>query len=108
MLYLYKGTLVVQKRDYYLLSSSIERVDLYLGDRRSFNKPWVEHINLHSLDPEIDSVRSKSFKRIVRDFSLSLQTRSENGWLPSLSIPEIRRNDRVSRVSVTIGALPSE
>ena len=103
-MYLYKGTLVVQKRDYYLLSSSIERVDLYLGDRRSFNKPWVEYKNLHSLDPEIDSVHSKSFKRIVRDFSLSLQTRSENGWLPSLSIPEIRRNDRVSRVSVTIGA----
>lgn len=94
----------MQKRDYYLLSSSIERVDLYLGDRRSFNKPWVEYKNLHSLDPEIDSVHSKSFKRIVRDFSLSLQTRSENGWLPSLSIPEIRRNDRVSRVSVTIGA----
>lgn len=95
---------MVQKRDYYLLSSSIERVDLYLGDRRSFNKPWVESKNLRSLDPEIDSVHSKSFKRIVRDFSLSLQTRSENSWLPSLAIPEIRRSDRVSRVTVTIGA----
>lgn len=89
------------------MNSSIEKVDLFLGDRRSFHSPWVSYkdlVSFDSIDPQNVSIRSKPFKRIVRDFSLSLQTRSENGWLPSLSIPEIRRNNRVNRISVTIGA----
>lgn len=104
LLYLYQGTMIVQskkiqQRDYSVINSRLSKVDLFLGTRDSQLHPWIspKSLSLHSC---------KHYKRIIQDFSLSLLTRSQNGFLPSFTTndPGFRRDDLVNRVTVNIGA----
>ena len=119
LLYLYKGSMIVQKkpvqqRDYSILNTSLNKVDLFLGGRRAHSSPWISSKDIHTLNNlertlGLQSFHSPSFqrpfKRIVQDFSMSLITRSQNGFLPSrVYSPGFRREDLVNRITVTIGA----
>ena len=113
LLYLYKGTITVQnklihQRQYYILNAAVEKVDLFLGSRKSLNSPWLSSQTVRSLNTSTPHVGLQStppiFKRIVRDFSLSLQTRSQNGFIPSRDIPSFNKDDLVNRITVSIGA----
>ena len=114
LLYLYKGTITVQSkcihsRDYYLLNAAVQKVDLFLGSRKSLNSPWLSSQSLRVLNSATPHVglqpsSSKVFKRVIRDFSLSLQTRSQNGFIPSRDIPSFNKDDLVNRLTVSIGS----
>lgn len=116
LLYLYKGSMIVQKkpiqqRDYYIVNSSLKKVDLFLGDRSAHTAPWISSKDitiLNSLDRGLGlpmgSHARCPFKRIVKDFSMTLVTRSQNGFLPTRSSsPTFRREDLVNRITVNIG-----
>ena len=119
LLYLYKGSMIVQKkpvqqRDYSILNASLNKVDLFLGDRRAHSAPWISSKDIHTLNNlernfGLQSFHSHSFqrpfKRIIQDFSLSLITRSQNGFIPSrVYSPGFRREDLVNRITVNIGS----
>ena len=114
LLYLYKGTITVQSkcihsRDYYLLNAAVQKVDLFLGTRKSLNSPWLSSQSLHALNAATPHVglqppASRVFKRVIRDFSLSLQTRSQNGFIPSRDIPSFNKDDLVNRITVNVGS----
>ena len=105
LLYLYQGTIIVQsktiqQRDYSVINASLSKVDLFLGGKETQMKPWISVKGLNT-------VNTRLYKRIIQDFSLSLQTRSKNGFLPTREKtinPSFRRDELVNRVTVSIGA----
>ena len=118
LLYLYKGSMILQKKpvdkhDYYFMNSSLDKVDLFIGDRRTQSLLWlssndIDRLNNPNFPPNLASLSNSPtgpFKRIIQDFSLALVTRSQNGLLPmKKSSPSMREHDLVNRMTVNIGA----
>ena len=89
LLYLYKGSMIMQKklikeRDYYFVNSSLDKVDLFIGDRHTQSSLWLssnEIDNINHVGLLRPSPATSHFKRIVEDFSLKLVTRSQNSLI---------------------------
>ena len=113
LLYLYKGSMIMQKKlireqNYYFLNSSLDKVDLFIGDRHTQSSFWLssnEIDDLNHIGIPRTSPSPSHFKRIVEDFSLKLVTRSQNSLIPKAKKKYVgNKQDLINRVSVTVGA----
>lgn len=98
LLYLYKGSMIVQKkpvqqRDYSILNASLNKVDLFLGDRRAHSAPWISSKDIHTLNnlERNFGLQSFPFSFLPASFQadhsrfLSISDHTESEWLHSFS-----------------------